>query len=65
MKEPLAIYRIHSNSISHNKFNLVNYNIAIYQHVLGYSWCRAYWAFFFGFLPSYFWKKLRLYLVNL
>lgn len=65
MKEPLAIYRIHSNSISYNKFTLVNYNAAIYQRVLGYSWLRAYLTFFLGFLPSYFWKKLRLYLINL
>ncbi|WP_455626471.1 glycosyltransferase family 2 protein [Parabacteroides sp.] len=65
MKEPLAIYRIHPNSISRNKFSLIGYNIAVYQHVLGYSLCRAYLTFFFGFLPSYFWKKLRMYLVNL
>lgn len=65
MKEPLAIYRVHSNSISHNKLSLVNYNVAVYQHVLGYSWVRAYLTFLFSFLPGYFWKKLRLYLVNL
>lgn len=65
MKEPLAIYRIHSNSISHNKFALVKYNIAIYKQILKYSSIRAYIAFLFGFLPSYFLKKIRLYIINL
>jgi hypothetical protein len=65
MKEPLAIYRVHRNSISHNKFSLINYNVAIYQQVLGYSLFKAYLAFIFSYVPSYFLKKLRLYIINL
>lgn len=65
MKEPLAIYRVHSNSISHNKFALIKYNVAIYRQVLRYSIIMAYGAFLFSFLPSYFFKKVRQYIINL
>lgn len=65
MKEPLAIYRIRNNSISHNKYSLIKYNVRIYCDVLGYSKLRAYLAFGMVFLPSYFFKKLRLYIINI
>ncbi len=65
MKEPLAIYRIHNSSISKNKYSLIKYNIKIYRDVLGYSRIRAYLTFGMVFLPSYFLKKLRLYIINI
>lgn len=64
LKEPLAIYRIHSNSISKNKCSLVKYNLSVYRTVLGYSHFISYLFFFLLFLPSYFSKKLFLRLVN-
>ena len=33
----LAIYRLRSNSISSNKFNLIVHNWKVYHHVLGYN----------------------------
>lgn len=64
LKEPLAIYRIHSGSISKNKKSLIKYNLSIYRTVLGYSRIISYLFFFILFLPSYFSKKLFLRLVN-
>lgn len=64
LKEPLAIYRIHSNSISRNKGALMKYNISVYKTVLGYSPMASYLYFFILFLPSYFSKKVFLRLVN-
>lgn len=64
MKEPLAYYRIRSDSISRNKMSLVRFNISVYETVLQYSRIRASAMFFFVFLPSYFLKKLRLKIIN-
>lgn len=64
MKEPLAYYRIRSDSISRNKMSLVRFNISVYETVLQYSRIRACAMFFFVFLPSYFLKKLRLKIIN-
>lgn len=64
LKEPLAIYRIHSNSISRNKLTLVKYNINVYKSILGYSFVKAYISFIFLFLPTYFVKKLIQFYVN-
>lgn len=58
LKEPLAIYRLRDGSISSNKFDLVKYNIGLYQEVLGWSKPKAHLFFLFGFLPSYFKKKI-------
>ena len=61
MKEPLAIYRIHSNSISHNKFALVKYNIAIYKQILKYSYCipiRLFTKLFFKKDSSIYYKLI-------
>lgn len=59
LKEPLAIYRIHSNSISRNKGALMKYNISVYKTVLGYSPMASYLYFFILFLPSYFSDKKK------
>lgn len=65
MKEPLAIYRIRLGSLSCSKLSIVKYNIAIYKQILKYSSVRAYWVFLFSFLPNYFLKKIRLYIINI
>lgn len=59
MKECLALYRLRSNSLSSNKFALVSYNINVYRKVLQYSFLKAYFVFFFLFMPAYTWKKLK------
>lgn len=60
VKEPLAYYRLRSDSISHKKATLVKHNIQVYQIILGYSVVRAYLTFFFLFLPNYFMKMFRM-----
>lgn len=63
MKEPLAIYRKRSDSISCDKFSLIQYNLDIYRRVLRFSPLKSYLYFVLLFLPSYFLKKLmQLYL---
>lgn len=64
LKEPLAIYRIRSGSISHKKSSLIRFNIAVYREVLGYSWLGSHFAFLCCFLPGYAWKKFRMRLLN-
>lgn len=54
--EPLAYYRHRSHSVSSNKFSLINYNIKVYETVLGFSHLKAYAYFFCLFLPTYFLK---------
>ncbi len=53
LKEPLAIYRIRSNSISRNKWSLIQYNISVYRQVLNYPILVSYFFFFFFYLPCY------------
>ena len=64
IKEPLAIYRLRSNSISSNKKSLVKYNIGLYQEVLGWSKIRASLFFCFVFMPSYIAKKVFVSMYN-
>lgn len=64
IKEPLAIYRIHSDSISANKISLIRYNIAVYQNVLCWSKPHALLYFGFVFIPSYIYKKILIRLYN-
>jgi len=59
LSEPLGIYRLHQNSISHNKWSLVKYNAAVYREVFGYSKLRSYTYLFTFFLPTYFVKRVR------
>ena len=37
IEEPLAIYRVRENSISGNKFEMLQYNYLVYREVLGYT----------------------------
>lgn len=60
IKEPLAYYRVRRESISANKWALVEHNINVYRQILNYSTIRAYLTFFFVFLPNYGMKKLRV-----
>lgn len=64
IKEPLAIYRLRDNSISHNKMALVKYNIAVYKTVLGWPTVIAVPFFLFVFMPSYTLKKIRTHLIS-
>ena len=64
LQEPLAIYRLHPNSISHNKWSLIKYNAAVYQEVFGYSKLRSYAYLFTFFLPTYFTKRIRNKMAN-
>jgi len=41
IKESLAIYRIHSGSLSANKCNLIKHNFLVYRKGLGYSRVKA------------------------
>ena len=64
LKEPLAYYRLRVNSISHNKLDLVKYNIAVYREVFGWSNLHASLYFAFAFMPSYILKRLGLRYIN-
>lgn len=64
MKEPLAIYRIRKSSISRKKTSLIKYNIKVYHKVLNYPIIKAYFYFFFIFMPTYLKKKIKIRLIN-
>lgn len=57
--EPLVYYRQRRHSISSNKFSLIKYNVKVYESVLGYPKWKAYFYFFFVFLPTYYLKVLK------
>lgn len=64
IKEPLAYYRLRSDSISHKKQVLIKYNIAVYKEIFGWSSLRATLFFLFIFMPSYLLKKIGLKYIN-
>lgn len=64
IKEPLAIYRLRSNSISRNKHSLVKYNISVYQEVFQWSKLRSILFFLFFFMPNYALKRLGQKYIN-
>ncbi len=59
IKEPLAYYRLRTDSISGNKFKLIKYNARVYREVLGYSVVMSYLFLFFIFLPTYAIKMIK------
>ena len=63
--EPLAYYRIHSGSLSNNKFRLIKYNVQVYREILKYNVLKAWFVFFMVFVPNYILKKLRLRIINM
>ena len=65
MKEPLAYYRVRSGSISNKKLALIKHNINVYRTILKYPPLKAYLFFYFVFVPSYLWKKIRIKLNSL
>lgn len=64
IKDPLAYYRVRSDSLSSRKKSLINYNIAVYRQILGYSNIKAWLIFLSVFMPHYFLKKCILKLIN-
>lgn len=64
MKEPLALYRLRTNSLSNNKTSLIKYNIAVYNRVLGWNPIKSYLYFGFVFLPCYFFKRISIKYIN-
>ena len=57
--DPLGIYRIHQNSISHDKWSLIKYHAAVYQEIFGYGKLHSYAYLAAFFLPTYFFKRVR------
>lgn len=57
--EPLAIYRLHDNSISTNKIKLVKYNYAIYRKIEDFSTVKSLVRIFLFFF-YYFKNKMNL-----
>ena len=57
IKEPLAVYRDRSNSISTNKKDLIKYNWAIYKEVEGFSFFKSS-ILLMKFVFFYFEKKI-------
>ena len=64
LKEPLALYRVRSNSISRNKVGLIKHNLKMYREVLGFSAIKAFLYFCFINMPVFFMKKLGLRYIN-
>lgn len=64
IQEPLVIYRKVPGSISSKKLNLVKYNAAVYQEIFGYSKLHSYTYLFVFFMPTYFTKKIKVWLNN-
>lgn len=60
LKEPLACYRIHSDSISSNKFSLIKYEIETWQTVFGDSRLHAWLFLICCFAPAYVLKKITV-----
>lgn len=60
LQQPLASYRKGQDSISHNKFSLMKYNIKVYEIVFGYSKLKANLYFAFVFLPNHLLKRIKL-----
>ena len=65
IREPLALYRVRTGSISRNKFSLVKYNIAVYRDVLGWSELRSRLFFLFVFMPTYILKRIMQKINNI
>lgn len=65
IKQPLAFYRKGHASLSKNKLSLVEYNVAAYKIVLGWSTIKAYLFLLFIYMPCNITKKLFNRIVNL
>ena len=65
LKEPLAYYRLHPESISANKWSLIKYEMLVWQTVFGDSKLHSFLFFCFCFMPSYLLKKVHTHINNL
>jgi glycosyltransferase involved in cell wall biosynthesis len=59
LKEPLAIYRVRSGSLSRNKVAMLRWNYRVYHQFLGYNKVVSCLMMGGYFLPYYFYKKLK------
>ena len=59
LTEPLALYRVRTDSISRNKLSLVKYNVAVYREVLGWSLPASVLFFCLVFMPTYIIKRVK------
>jgi len=59
LQEPLALYRVRSNSMSSNKLNLLKYNYWVYKKGLGYSTFQSIIKMIV-FLKEHFFVKSKL-----
>ena len=57
IQEPLAYYRVGTNSLSSNKIRLIKYNFTVYYKELGYSFGYSV-LLMVNFLTHYFWYKV-------
>ena len=64
IQEPLAYYRLRSESISANKWSLVKYEMLTWRVVFGDSRLHAFLFFIFFFMPAYVWKKMNVKMTN-
>ncbi len=64
IKQPIGYYRIRSNSVSSNKWILINYHVKLYHQILHIPMFLAYCMYFFVNLPTYIMKTLRIKIIN-
>ena len=56
--DSLAVYRVRKDSISRNKFEMLQYNFKVYHEILGYSYLSSLWKML-KFLNEQFFVKSR------
>lgn len=59
-REPLALYRLRSGSISSNKITLLKYNFSVYHEMLGYGRITSALILFGYFMPFHILKRVRI-----
>lgn len=64
VQESLAYYRVRSNSISSNKFNLLKYNYWVYKKGLGYSALKSICAMLVFLFEHFFIKPKQISTTN-
>ncbi len=64
IKQPIGYYRIRANSVSSNKWILINYHAKLYHQILHIPMSLAYCMYFFVNLPTYIMKTIRIKIIN-
>lgn len=59
LKQPLALYRVRSGSISSNKIEMLRYNFNVYHDILKFNRFASCLMLGGYFLPYYFYKKFK------